>query len=77
MQIEGTVAIVTGADRGISSPSSKRCSTAERPPSTPARVTPPVQLDVTDPARVAALGRELVDVRLVVNHAGIGGPSAR
>ena len=32
----------------------------------------PVRLDVTDPDRFAALARELDDVRLVVNNAGIG-----
>jgi NAD(P)-dependent dehydrogenase (short-subunit alcohol dehydrogenase family) len=35
----------------------------------------PIQLDVTDPARVAAVAAELTDVDLVVNNAGTGRPA--
>jgi short-subunit dehydrogenase len=34
-----------------------------------------VELDITDPARVAAVAEELGDVQLVVNNAGIGNPA--
>lgn len=36
----------------------------------------PVRLDVTDPSRMAELGEELADVRLVVNNAGIARPAS-
>src|SRR4029077_18029950 len=31
----------------------------------------PIQLDVTDPERIAAVARELDDVQVVVNNAGV------
>ncbi|HEX4107904.1 MAG TPA: SDR family oxidoreductase [Solirubrobacteraceae bacterium] len=81
MQIEGTVALVTGANRGIGKAfteallargartvyaGARDASTVTDP-----RVVP-VQVDVTDDARVRELAQELSEVALVVNNAGVG-----
>src|SRR3954469_17888578 len=81
MQIEGSVALVTGANRGIGrafteelmNRGAKKVYAAVRDVATvtdPSLV--PVRLDVTDADRVAALAGELEDVTLVVNNAGVG-----
>lgn len=82
MNIEGSVALVTGANRGIGLAIVK--ALIERGASTVyagardvASVPEiggvvPVSLDVTDHEQVAALARQLGDVDLVVNNAGIG-----
>ena len=83
MQIEGTIALVTGANRGIGKAfadallerGAARVYAAVRDLATVSDADPrlvPVRLDVTDADRVAAVARELGDVRLVVNNAGIG-----
>jgi NAD(P)-dependent dehydrogenase (short-subunit alcohol dehydrogenase family) len=82
MPTQGTVALVTGANRGIGKAfveallqrGATKIYAAVRDPATIHDGDPrvqPVQLDVTDPERVAALARELGDVQLVVNNAGI------
>jgi NAD(P)-dependent dehydrogenase (short-subunit alcohol dehydrogenase family) len=81
VQIQGTTALVTGANRGIGKAftdallarGAARVYAAARDVATISdpRVVP-VQLDVTDFDRVAAVARELDDVELVVNNAGVG-----
>jgi NAD(P)-dependent dehydrogenase (short-subunit alcohol dehydrogenase family) len=81
VQIQGTTALVTGANRGIGKAftdallerGAARVYAAARDVATitDPRVVP-IQLDVTDFDRVAAVARELDDVELVVNNAGVG-----
>jgi NAD(P)-dependent dehydrogenase (short-subunit alcohol dehydrogenase family) len=80
MQIQDSTVLVTGANRGIGKAfadalldrGATKVYAAVRDVAT---VTDPrlvaVQLDVTDPDRVAAVARELDDVQLVVNNAGV------
>jgi NAD(P)-dependent dehydrogenase (short-subunit alcohol dehydrogenase family) len=81
MDISGTRALVTGANRGLGrhfvealiDRGAERVYAAARDPETVAgygdRVIP-VRLDVTDADQIAALAAELTDVRLVVSNAG-------
>jgi NAD(P)-dependent dehydrogenase (short-subunit alcohol dehydrogenase family) len=80
VNIQDTTALVTGANRGIGKAfadalldrGASKVYAAVRDVTTvtdPRLV--PVQLDVTDPDRVAAVARELDDVQLVVNNAGV------
>jgi NAD(P)-dependent dehydrogenase (short-subunit alcohol dehydrogenase family) len=86
MQIEGTIALVTGANRGIGKAFTQalldrgaaKVYAAVRDIATITDDDPrlvPVQLDVTDADQVAAVARELDDIRLVVNNAGIARPA--
>jgi NAD(P)-dependent dehydrogenase (short-subunit alcohol dehydrogenase family) len=80
MKIKDSVVLVTGANRGLGlalakaalAAGAKKVYGAARDAST---VTlpglTPVQLDVTNPASVAALARDLGDVSILVNNAGI------
>jgi NAD(P)-dependent dehydrogenase (short-subunit alcohol dehydrogenase family) len=80
MKIQDSVALVTGANRGLGlefarallARGARKVYAAAREPSSIALPgVQPVQLDVTDAQRVSALGRELGDVNLLVNNAGI------
>jgi NAD(P)-dependent dehydrogenase (short-subunit alcohol dehydrogenase family) len=81
MQIEGTTALVTGANRGIGKAfadallarGAAKVYAAVRDVAsvTDPRLTP-VHLDVTDAENVAAVAHRLEDVQLVINNAGVG-----
>jgi NAD(P)-dependent dehydrogenase (short-subunit alcohol dehydrogenase family) len=81
MQIKGSVALVTGASRGIGKGiaeellargASKVYAGVRDPSSVTDPRLVPVELDVTDAARVAEVAEQLSDVDVVVNNAGIG-----
>lgn len=85
MKIQGSVALVTGANRGLGSAfaqgllaagAARVYAAAREPSSVTLTGVIPVQLDVTRPEQIAALARDLGDVTLLVNNAGIfeGGP---
>jgi NAD(P)-dependent dehydrogenase (short-subunit alcohol dehydrogenase family) len=80
MKIEGSVALVTGAGRGLGrafarelvSRGAARVYGAARDPATVTEPgLTPVRLDITDAERVAQVARELADVSLLVNNAGV------
>jgi NAD(P)-dependent dehydrogenase (short-subunit alcohol dehydrogenase family) len=80
MKIDGSVALVTGAGRGlgrvyarelVSRGAAKVYGAARNP----AAVTEPgvtaIALDITDPERVAQVSEQCADVQLLVNNAGV------
>lgn len=81
MEIAGSIALVTGANRGLGrvlttallERGAKTVYAAARNPEsiTDPRLTP-VRLDVTDPASVAAVAERAADATLVINNAGVG-----
>jgi NAD(P)-dependent dehydrogenase (short-subunit alcohol dehydrogenase family) len=82
LQIAGSTALVTGANRGLGKVLAEQLldrgaktvyAAARNPDSiTDPRLTP-IALDVTDPAAVAAAAERLTDVTLVINNAGVSG----
>jgi NAD(P)-dependent dehydrogenase (short-subunit alcohol dehydrogenase family) len=80
MEISGSVALVTGAGRGLGRVFARQlvsrgAATVYGAARDPARVTEPgvtpVRLDITDPQRVAQVAAECPDVTLLVNNAGV------
>ncbi|MBY8878264.1 SDR family oxidoreductase [Actinacidiphila acidipaludis] len=84
MDINGSVALVTGANRGIGMAfteallahgAAKVYAGVRDPASVVASGLTPLRLDVTDEEQVAAAARTAADVDIVVNNAGVtGGP---
>ena len=80
MKVQGSVALVTGANRGLGAAfarellaagAAKVYAAAREPSAVTLPGVVPVRLDVTRPEHAAALARELTDVTLLVNNAGI------
>lgn len=82
MRVAGSVALVTGANRGLGrafvrallDAGAAKVYAAARDPATVDRTDPrlhPVRLDVTNPAEVAAVASACGDVSVLVNNAGI------
>ena len=79
MQIEGTTALVTGANRGLGRRfaqalldrgAAKVYAAARNPESVDLPGVVPVRLDITDPAQVSAAASLASDVQVLVNNAG-------
>lgn len=84
MEIKGSVALVTGANRGLGAAFTRGLLAAgatkvyggarsDYRPTEPGVV--PVRLDITDAAQVAAAAADLPDVDLVINNAGVYHPT--
>ncbi len=80
MNIKGTTALVTGANRGLgralvaalqAAGCAKIYAAARRPETAPSAAIVPVALDITDDAQVAAAAAQCRDVALLINNAGV------
>ena len=80
MRIDGSVALVTGANRGlgrvfarelVARGAAKVYGAARHPDRVTEPGVTPIALDITDPARVAQVARQCADVSLLVNNAGV------
>lgn len=80
MQIAGSVALVTGANRGLgrvyarellSRGAAKVYGAARDAASVTGPGVTPIALDITDPDRVSQVAQECADVSLLINNAGV------
>ena len=80
MQIQGAVALVTGANRGLGRHftqqllergAAKVYATARRPELIDIPGVETLRLDITDPTSIAAVAEVATDVTLLVNNAGV------
>ena len=80
MKIDGSVALVTGANRGlgrvyaqelVSRGAAKVYGAARDPAAVTEPGVTPIALDITDPERVAQVAARCTDVSLLVNNAGV------
>ncbi|HJY61097.1 MAG TPA: SDR family NAD(P)-dependent oxidoreductase, partial [Streptosporangiaceae bacterium] len=80
MKIDGSVALVTGANRGLGRAFAKElvsrgAATVYGAARDPGAVSEPgvlpVALDITDPDQVAQVAGQCADVSLLVNNAGV------
>ncbi|WP_132113330.1 SDR family oxidoreductase [Actinocrispum wychmicini] len=80
MKVEGSVALVTGANRGLGHAftrallergAAKVYACARNAATVTADQVVPVELDVTDHVAVAAAAARLLDVNVIVNNAGV------
>jgi NAD(P)-dependent dehydrogenase (short-subunit alcohol dehydrogenase family) len=80
MEISGSVALVTGANRGLGQAfarelvrrgAAKVYGAARHPDAVTEPGVTPVAIDITDADRVAQVARQCADVSLLVNNAGI------
>jgi NAD(P)-dependent dehydrogenase (short-subunit alcohol dehydrogenase family) len=80
MKIDGSVSLVTGADRGlgrvyarelVSRGAAKVYGAARHPAAVTEPGVTPIALDITDPERVAQVAEQCTDVSLLVNNAGV------
>ena len=80
MKIDGSVALVTGEDRGlgrvfarelVSRGAAKVYGAARNSAAVAEPGVSPVALDITDPGRVAQVAAQCADVSLLVNNAGV------
>jgi NAD(P)-dependent dehydrogenase (short-subunit alcohol dehydrogenase family) len=80
MELQGSVALVTGANRGLGKAyaealveaGAKVYAGARDPETVTSEGVIPIRLDVTDADHVAQAAAELTDVNVVINNAGIG-----
>ena len=80
VKIDGSVALVTGTDRGlgrvfarelVSRGAARVYGAARNPAAVTEPGVTPIALDITDPERVVRVAHECADVTLLVNNAGV------